>query len=283
MPYVEINDINVYYEFHGPSEGTPLVLIEGWGQALWTWFKQLPAFSQKYRILIFDNRGVGRTSKPNNPYTVELLVDDTKSLMDELGIDKAHIYGMSMGGFIAQKFAISHPERILSLTIGMTNFGGNQAIPASGKVMSAIFAHPTETISKEEAIAIRRSVAWSSDFLANNPDLIRTMDRWIEENPQPEIARNNQANIGLTIDIESEIKNISAPTLIMHGENDLIVPPKNSLMLHERIPNSELVHFKSAPHRIEVERAEDFNRIVLDFLEAVDRKTWTPRSEIKLI
>lgn len=283
MPYVEINDIKMYYELHGPKEGTPLVLIEGWGQSLWCWFRQLPDFCQKHRVLVFDNRGAGKTSKPDYPYTVDMLVNDTKSLMDELGIDKAHIFGISMGGFIAQKFAISYPNKILSLTIGMTNFGGDKAIPASGKVMAAIFAYPTETISKEEATAIRRSVAWSTEFLEANQDLIRTMDKWIEENPQPETARLNQANIGLTIDIEAEIKNISAPTLILHGEKDLIVPPKNSLMLHERIPSSELVHFKDAPHRIEIERADDFNRTVLDFLEAVDNKTWTPRSEIIIV
>ncbi|MHA1444880.1 MAG: alpha/beta fold hydrolase, partial [Candidatus Hodarchaeales archaeon] len=182
MPIVTINDINVNYEFHGPSEGIPLVLIEGWGQSLWCWFKQLPDFSQKYRVLVFDNRGAGKTSKPDYPYTVEMLANDTKTLMDELGIAKAHIFGISMGGFIAQKFAISYPEKILSLTIGMTNFGGNLAVPASGKVMSAIFAYPTETISKEESIVIRRSVAWSPDFLRQNKDLIRNMDKWIEEN-----------------------------------------------------------------------------------------------------
>ena len=275
--------ITVYYEIHGPTEGTPLILIEGWGQSLWCWFKQLPAFSQKHKVIVFDNRGVGKSSKPDYPYTVDMLANDTKSLMDKLEIDKAHIFGISMGGFIAQKMALTYPERILSLTIGMTNFGGDQAIPASGRIMAAIFANPTETISKEEATAIRRSAAWSPEFLEDNKDLIRIMDKWIEENPQPETARANQANIGLTIDIESEIKNISSPTLILHGENDQIVPPQNSLLLHERIPSSELVHFKNAPHRIEIEKAESFNRIILDFLESVDNNSWTPRSEIKLV
>jgi pimeloyl-ACP methyl ester carboxylesterase len=283
MPYAEVNDIQIYYEFHGPSNGTPLVLIEGWGVALWGWFRQLPELTKNHRVLVFDNRGVGKTSKPDHPYTAEMTATDTKLLLDDLGIDKAHILGTSMGGFIAQQVALSYPEKVTSLILAMTHFSGENHVPIPSDTMMALFAFPTETISKEEAIKIRRSVAYSPEFTDNNKNLFRLMDKWLDENPQPEKARINQANIGNTLDSEKDLHKIQAPTLIIHGESDRIVSIKNAEKIHERIPNSKLVILKDAPHRIEIVEYKKFNTEILSFLADVNNHSFQPESEKILV
>lgn len=113
MPFARVRDIEVYYEFHG--DGTPLVMINGLSADHSTWGCQIPAYSQKFRCLIFDNRGVGQTSKPVGPYTCRQFADDTAALMSTLGLTRDHLVGASMGGAIAQEFAINYPEKVISL------------------------------------------------------------------------------------------------------------------------------------------------------------------------
>ncbi|MFW9804383.1 MAG: alpha/beta fold hydrolase, partial [Candidatus Thorarchaeota archaeon] len=124
MPFETVGDIDIYYEIHGPPEAPPLVLIGGWASYRWIWFRQIPAFKEKLRCIVFDNRGAGRSSKPDYPYSIQMFVDDTVGLIEALGIDKAHILGISMGGLIAQQIAISYPEKVRSLIVVSSHFGG---------------------------------------------------------------------------------------------------------------------------------------------------------------
>ena len=98
---IKIDDIDVYYEIHG--EGEPLLLVEGLGYSTWMWFKQIPNFSREYQVIVFDNRGVGNTDKPDIEYTIEMMADDAAGLLRALDIESAHVLGVSMGGFIAQE------------------------------------------------------------------------------------------------------------------------------------------------------------------------------------
>ena len=115
MPKVRVNDIEMYYEIHG--KGTPLVHIGGLAGDARTWMRQIEHLAQHFQVLCFDNRGTGRTDFPDRPYSTKLFADDTVGLMDEVGIERAHIYGISMGGGIVQEIAINHPDRTLSLVI----------------------------------------------------------------------------------------------------------------------------------------------------------------------
>lgn len=284
MPFADINDTRIYYEIHGPTEGTNLVLLEGWGESLWRWFRQLPEFSKHHRVIIFDNRGAGRSAKPDIPYTIKLFAEDTYQLLKFLAIEKAHILGISMGGYIAQQFAFSYPKIVQGLILASTCFGGpkSRAIQPSNEIMAAMFAMPTETISLEEATAIRRSTAWSEKFLKENNELVKQMDKWISENPQPEYARGRQAEASLSFDSEEFVGKITAPTLILHGEKDQIVVPENAKMLLNAIPNSRLILFRDSPHRILVERYNDVNKLVLNFLTEVETGNYLtePRKNI---
>src|SRR6185436_11672972 len=128
MPHVRAGDINVYYENHG--SGRPiLTLIRGLGADLCSWFAQVPELSKHFRTLVFDNRGSGRTSKPDTSYTTGQMASDVNNLLDALQIERTALLGISMGGMIAQEFAIHYPEKLSCLILGCTSFGGPQAIP----------------------------------------------------------------------------------------------------------------------------------------------------------
>jgi 3-oxoadipate enol-lactonase len=122
MPKVRVNDTEMYYEIHGKG-GTPLVHIGGLAGDARTWMRQIEHLAQHFQVLCFDNRGTGRTDCPDRPYSTKLFADDTVGLMDEIGIERAHIYGISMGGGIVQEIAINHPDRTLSLVINCSLSG----------------------------------------------------------------------------------------------------------------------------------------------------------------
>lgn len=276
MPYASLKDIDIYYEIHGPSEGPPIVWISGWGNSYWLWFRQIPAFKDQYRCVIFDNRGAGRSSKPDFPYTMDMFAEDTVGLMDSLNIQAAHIVGVSMGGFIAQQIAISNPEKVRSLVLISTHFGGPNAVSADNRTLAMMFASPTETVTMEQALKMRYSVAYSSKFIQENKALLKQIQTWVEQNPQPLSARLHQAAASYTFNVESEVKQISVPTLILQGSNDRMVPPKNAEMLADSISTSKLALIEAGPHMSIFEYYEKVNNAIINFLGDVENGQFTP-------
>jgi pimeloyl-ACP methyl ester carboxylesterase len=283
LPYESIGNLEIYYEIHGPPEAPPIIWIAGWGNSYWLWFRQIPAFKDRYRCVIFDNRGVGRSSKPDFPYTMQMFADDTVGLMDALNIEKAHIVGVSMGGFIAQQLAISYPEKVRSLVLISTHFGGPNAIPADNKTMAMMFASPTETISQEQALDMRYSVAYSPKFRQENKSLLKQVQAWVEQNPQPVSARLHQASASVSFDVEAEVKQISVPTLILQGDSDRMVPPKNAEMLAASISTSKLVLIEGGPHMSIFEQYDKINDTILRFIHDVEMGQFTPEPKKQVI
>src|SRR6185503_6047089 len=129
MPILSLSDIQLYYEEHG--EGAPLVLIPGFASGSWIWFKQVAPLSQRFRVITFDPRGIGRSSVKSGPLTMRLHADDVGSLLRELDIKRAHILGASFGGFVAQEFALAYPGMTRSLSLCCTSFGGPNHVAPS--------------------------------------------------------------------------------------------------------------------------------------------------------
>ena len=271
LPYATVEDIEIYYEVHGPPEAPPLVLIGGWASYRWIWFRQIPTLKNKYRCVVFDNRGAGRSSKPDYRYTIEMFAKDTVGLMEALQIETAHILGISMGGLIAQQIAISYPERVRSLIIVSGHFGGPNQIPMDDRTMALLVALPTETISMEQARDMRYKATFSPQFLQENRSVIEQIDGWAEKYPTPLYAQVHQSAATAAFNSELYLKQISAPTLVLHGDQDKAVPTKNGELIAEKIPHSKLVILKGASHFCIIEKYEEFNREVMNFIDEVEK------------
>ncbi|MFW9887838.1 MAG: alpha/beta fold hydrolase [Candidatus Thorarchaeota archaeon] len=272
MPFETVGDIDIYYEIHGPPDAPPLVLIGGWASYRWIWFRQVPAFKEKFRCIVFDNRGAGRSSKPDYPYSIQMFADDTVGLIDALGIEKAHILGISMGGLIAQQIAISYPEKVRSLIVVSSHFGGSNSVPMDDRTMALLVALPTETISKEQAREMRYRATFSPQFIQENMSVIAQIDKWAEMHPTPLFAQIRQSTAVGDFNSESDLKQISTPTLVIHGDADLAVPPKNGEMIANIIPNSRLVLIEGGSHFSIIEKYSEFNNAVMSFIDEQEQR-----------
>ena len=265
MPTVKIGDINIYYETHG--EGEAVVFIMGFGHSSGNWFRQIPVFSREYRVVAFDNRGTGQSDKPDIRYTMEMMAGDIAGLLDAIGIDAAHIYGVSMGGMIAQHFALGYPERVISLVLGCTGCGGTHGIAGDPEVMARLFdPERMQRLTLEEAVREGLPLMVSQEFIDNNPDII---EQWIAARleyvtPLHGITRQGQAIAGH--DTYERLPEIKAPTLVIAGDADTLVPVDNSRLLASRIPGAELAILENMGHLFCFEAADEANKIVLDFL-----------------
>jgi proline-specific peptidase len=283
LPYRTVNDVDLYYEIHGPSGAPPIVFIGGWASYLWVWFRQIPAFKYRFRCIVFDNRGAGRSSKPDNQYTMEMFADDVVGLMEALHIESAHILGISMGGMIAQQIAISYPEKVRSLIIVSSNFGGPNAVPMPDKTMALLIAVPTETISKEQAREMRFRATFSSQFIKENRSVLEQIEKWMDEYPTPLYAQVHQSSAVAAFEAENELKQISIPTLILQGDSDIAMLPKNAELLANRISTSRLVLIEGGSHFSIIEKYSKFNNEVMSFIDEVEKGQFSPEPKKKTI
>lgn len=265
--YIDTNGQKLYYEVHG--EGEPLVLIMGIGYDATLWgLHQIPAFSERLQVIAFDNRDVGRSSKATRPYTIADMADDVAGLMDGLQIDRAHILGISMGSMIAQEFALRHPERLNKLILTGASGGTGRAKFDPISIWSFVKQQDTEGLT-----FAAQQILWlfSTDFVRNHQAVDETL-ALLGSNPKPVSpeAYDRQANAYVQHDALDRLSQITAPTLVVTGERDRLTPPWIGRELADAIPNARfhLVEGPGASHVLPLERPEDFNRIVLSFLNA---------------
>lgn len=270
MPEAIIGNLSFYYEIHG--EGYPLVLIRGLGSNADHWYGQLPSLSEKYRVITFDNRGIARSKDPrsNNhdaALTVPLMAEDTLGLLNALDLDRPHIMGLSMGGMIAQELAISHPERVNGLVLACTHPGGTRQIRATAKVEELFkkMVYVGNPQSKMDAAP----VLFDPDTLAHRPECAGKYAEISLKHPAgPEIlTRQWMAVEGH--DTWDRLPKIKAPTLVLTGDADVLIPPGNSEILAERIPNARLRVIPGGGHQILVEEADACNEAILTFLASI--------------
>lgn len=269
MPKVKVNDIEIYYEMHG--KGASLVMIPGWGYSSEMWNPEfIGKLSKLYRVVLIDNRGTGRSSKPDIPYTIKMMADDIAGLMDAVKVPKAHVLGTSMGALIAQEFALNHPEKVMGLILCMATCGGPKSVPVPAKFAKAMFttADPSLDTLNEEALELFWSLVYSPKYIKKHRDELLKGGVSVKY-PTPIIGKKRQGEAVLNFDTYDRLPNIKAPTLIMAGENDVIVPVKNSKILAERIPNSKLLLFKNCSHGFLREKIDEVLSAMQDFLKEV--------------
>ncbi|BDR91710.1 alpha/beta fold hydrolase [Vulcanisaeta souniana] len=278
--YVVTRDgTSIYYEIDG--EGEPLVLIEGLGYASWMWIKQRP-LANNVKLIIYDNRGVGLSSKPDRPYTMDDFINDLEDLLNYLSINRAFLWGVSMGGMIAMYFAYRNPGKVKGLILGETNFG-IKSLPPSKEALEVLMQPPRPGIDRKQALIDRMRVAFSRNYFGAHKDEIERIAEIrmkFEEDPK---AYNNQLAAVLTFDFRDKLPSITIPTLIVTGDEDYVVNPQNSYIMNQLIPNSRLVILRGAGHLAIIERDDDYNRLVLNFISEVINDAFKPSKEPMVI
>lgn len=286
---VKVNGIDLYYEVHGSGE--PLLLIEGLGYSAWMWYKQIPALSQKYRVILFDNRGAGNTDKPDSEYSIEIMADDASGLLRTLGTGPVHVLGISLGGFIAQELALRHPDLVKSLILVSTNSGPGKRAMRNSQHVNGLFklwgilpgtfemggkaSVPLGFeygITKEDRIRYGLSLAFTPEYYMQHPEEIDRIVGWRLENPQPGYAWTRQLLAGMNFDSSGRAENIHAPTLVLNGSEDRIVSPESARELARRIPDSRYLEIEGSGHLLFIERSDEFNDAVMDFLDEVSER-----------
>ncbi len=266
MPEASVNGIQIAYEVRGA--GQPLLLIAGLSYDRWMWHRLAPGLARRFQVVLFDNRGVGRSSRPAGPYSAELLAQDTVGLMDALGIERAAVLGFSMGGFVAQALALAQPERLSHLVLAATNFGGPNHVPAKPDAM-ALLLDPSG--SPEDRVRRGIEISCAPGFAARETGLL---DAWIAYRvAQPIDPASYQAQLAIGLGLlspaasfESRLPGLRLPVLILFGEHDQVAPPANVRLLAAAIPGAQVVILKGAGHFFPLEAPAAAAEAILGFL-----------------
>jgi 3-oxoadipate enol-lactonase len=263
MSTVKVGDINIYYESHG--DGEPLLLINGYGQYSGHWAALIPRLSKDYRVISFDNRGTGRSDKPEVPYTMKMMAADAKGLLDAIGVDRAHVFGVSMGGMIAQEFALNYPDKVMSLILGCTQCGGKQSVLPTQEAMAVLFGPEMAKLPVEQMARETAPWLWTKEFIDRNPKAVDLYVEITSKYPTPIQGFACQAQALMGHNTYERLPQIKAPTLVIAGDADRLIPAENSKILASRIPGAELVMLKNAGHGFFSETPES-TKAILDFL-----------------
>ncbi len=267
MPFVHVADgTRIHYEATGRPRATPILMIQGLGASKNAWNLQRIAMATRFRSISLDNRGAGRSDKPTQPFTLEQMADDAIAVLDAAGIETAHVVGASMGGVISQIIAVKYPHRVRSLTLVCTACRNH---PWRQELLQS-WAHTAEEkgmidVGKEAAQwvmsprSFRRLVpafTWMGPLAALRP--------------RHSFVSQIQAILDTREDLVDELSSITAPTMVIVGNQDILTPRGDSEEIAERIPNAELVVISGAAHGLMMEHSATFNKILIEFLQRIE-------------
>lgn len=269
---VKVGDVNLYYELYG--EGDPLVLVAGTGISLAPWrIFQVPEFSKHYRVLIYDHRGLGRSDKPDVPYSTRLFARDCADLMDALGIEKAHIMGHSMGGRVAQWIALDRPEKVRSLVLSGTGSGkySERLDYPRGVPLDAALEMIEKGYEKYQYDHWGPGFMFSESFVKEHPDAVKKFQDLIVDEVPPLKCYLRHVIARQCHETTDVVHNIKAPTLVIVGSKDTHEGGtgshvESSRVLTEKIPHAEMVLVEGGRHGYLREMPEKGHPPILDSL-----------------
>jgi len=241
------------------GEGAPVLLVHGLGYTREGWGPLRGLLARRFRVLSYDNRGIGESEIAPGPYTVAQLADDAAQVLDEAGVDRAHVVGASLGGMVAQLLAAEQPERVDRLVLVGTTPGGGAAFPLPQQTLALM----AEAASLPPEVALRRFV---ENALAPGSSLVDEVFAYRQLHPPDPAGWAAQAAAGVGWDADGRLVRITAPTLVVAGAADAVVDPRNAQLLADAIPHARLELIDGAGHLPFWERAEEFATLVEEFL-----------------
>jgi pimeloyl-ACP methyl ester carboxylesterase len=280
MPKAKVNGINLYYEEHG--QGTPLVFVHEFAGETRSWDPQVRFFSRRYRTIAYSARGYPPSDVPDDPaaYSQQQATDDIRGLLDALRIDRAHVCGLSMGGYAALHFGLSYPARALSIVVAGCGYG---SVPGDREAFKKDAELTAQRFEKE-------GMAAAAEFYSRGPTRVQFLDKdpkgWHEFHDLLTAGsakghmltlRGVQMTRPSVFDLGDRMEKLDVPTLVVTGDEDepCLEP---SVFMKRKIPTAGLVIIPKSGHTINLEEPDVFNRVVLDFLTAVDQGRWTRRN-----
>lgn len=259
MTAVMPSGVRIAWERRGTGE--PLLLVHGLGYARWGWEPVADALADAHELVLFDNRGIGESDAPPGPYSVSDMAEDAVAVLDAAGLERAHVLGTSLGGMIALQLALDHPERVDKLVLACTTSGGEGAAPMPERTVRLL----AEAHALPPEVALRRFV---ENAFGPDPDqgqIERIMKHRIATTQSPE-AWAAQASAGAAFDVWERLAEIRAETLVLTGDQDAVVDPRNSELLAARIPEARLEVFAGGGHLFFWELPRQFVDTVKEFL-----------------
>lgn len=245
--------MRIAWERHG--EGAPLLLIHGLGYARWGWEPVVEPLARTFEVLLFDNRGVGESDAPPGPYTVSQLAEDAVQVLDDAGVERAHVCGTSLGGMVAQQLALDHPGRVDRLVLACTTPGGPQAYPMPQRTVDLMLARATLREYVENALEPDPRPELAARILAHRERTAQGFEPW-----------SAQAAAGAAFDVHARLGELALPVLVQTGDGDVVVDPRNSELLAEAIPGARLSVYPGAGHLFMWQEPERFVAELEEFL-----------------
>jgi 3-oxoadipate enol-lactonase len=244
MPFVETGPVKLYYESRG--RGPAVLLVMGLGMTLSGWWRTVPVLARSFRVLTFDNRGIGRSDSAALPYSVAAMADDAIAVLDAAGEQRAHVYGISLGGMVAQELALRHPDRVRALVLGATTPGGSRGVLAGVPALG--FFSRAAAMAPEEALWAAVPYTYAETTRRRHAERIaEDIAHRVRFPPDPS-AYGHQVAAAATHNTFHRLGEIAAPTLVVHGEEDAVVPPQHARLLAEAILGAELRLWPEAGH-----------------------------------
>jgi pimeloyl-ACP methyl ester carboxylesterase len=253
----------MYYELHGNGES--LLLIRGLGSTCEGFAAQVEGLAPHFRVISFDNRCVGRTDQPQQPFTIADMADDTAALLDALEVESAHVFGVSLGGMVAQEFVLRHPRKVRRLVLGCTHAGPRTAARAPEWAVQLF--NESRDMPRAAALTYSIPLLFAKKTVEEQPELVEEALRVMARNNQPKPSYLLQLGAVMMHDTFDRLPEIKHTTLVMTGTEDILVDPRNSRLISERIPDARLVEFPETGHVFFTEKPDDVNRVLIDFFQ----------------
>jgi 3-oxoadipate enol-lactonase len=260
VPVTSNGTVRLHWEESGAGE--PVLLVHGLGYTLDMWHRTVPVLEPRRRVIRLDNRGVGGSDVPDGPYRIADMADDAVAVLDAAGVERADVAGASLGGAIAQEIALRHPHRVRGLVLFCTFCRGPRAVAAAPEVNATIIARGS--MPAEEGIRVMNPYVYD----AGTPPERIDEDLAIRRRTYPSTrGYMGQVQAMLRWSSYDRLPRIGAPTLVVHGESDRLVPPGNGRLIAERIPGARLVLVPGASHILFTDRPEAVHSAMVDFLD----------------